>query len=66
MSGMIDKINQENRDLAEIEKVARFDAKAMFWQWVSVGKWFLGGVFDKIKKTINHSFSINFFYNYHY
>ena len=45
MSGMIDKINQENKDLAEIEKVARFDAKGMLWQWVSVGKWFLGGGF---------------------
>jgi hypothetical protein len=45
MSGMLDKIHQENQDLAEIEKVARYDGKGMFWQWVRVGKWFLGGGF---------------------
>jgi hypothetical protein len=43
MPSLIDKINQENKDIAEIEKVARYDGKGMFWQWVGAGKWFLGG-----------------------
>jgi len=40
---LIEKIHQENRQIAEIEKVARYDGKQMFWQWVNAGKWFLGG-----------------------
>ena len=44
MSTFTEQINQENRDLAEIQKVARMTPKKMFWQWMNVGGWLVFGI----------------------